>query len=74
MIQKISYGIAKHPKLIFLAALILLVPSVVGFFATPVNYDILSYLPKDLESVQAEEILDEVFHEASNSICARRMC
>ena len=68
MIQKISHGIAKHPKLIFLAALILLVPSVVGFFATPVNYDILSYLPKDLESVQAEEILDEVFHEASNSI------
>lgn len=68
MIQKVSCAIAKHPKLIFLAALILLVPSVVGFLATPVNYDILSYLPKDLESVQAEEILDEVFHEASNSI------
>lgn len=68
MIRTLSYWIAKHPKTIFLFALILLVPSAIGFLTTPINYDILSYLPKDLESVQAEDVLDEVFKAASNSI------
>lgn len=68
MIEKLSRWIARHPKTIFLIACILLVPSVLAFFATPVNYDIMTYLPKDLESVQGEQILDEVFQEASSSI------
>ena len=68
MIEKLSYWIARHPKIIFLAACALLVPSVLAFVATPVNYDIMTYLPKDLESVQGEVILDEVFQEASSSI------
>ena len=68
MIEKMSHWIARHPKTIFLAACVLLVPAVLAFLATPVNYDIMTYLPKDLESVQGEVILDEVFQEASSSI------
>ena len=62
-----SHWIAKHPKLIFILALVLLVPSLMGFIATPINYDIMTYLPKNLESVQAEQLLDEVFHAASSA-------
>ncbi len=68
MIEKMSFWIACHPKIIFLAACALLIPAVLAFVATPVNYDIMTYLPKDLESVQGERILDEVFQEASSSI------
>ena len=62
-----SYWIARHPRLILLVATALLVPSLLAFLATPVNYDIMTYLPKDLESVQGEIVLDEVFQEASSS-------
>lgn len=68
MIEKFADFVAKHPKLILIVGCLLLIPSAIGFLATPVNYDILSYLPENLESVQAENVLDEVFHEASNSI------
>ena len=68
MISKISVFIAKHPKIILLIAIILLVPSVFGFIFTRVNYDILSYLPKELESVEAQEVLTNVFENASNAI------
>ncbi len=68
MISKLSVFIAKHPKIILLIAIILLVPSVFGFIFTRVNYDILSYLPKELESVEAQEVLTNVFENASNAI------
>ena len=68
MINKLAQWIAGHPKLIMIIALILIIPSAIGYFATYVNYDILSYLPTDLESVQGETVLDETFHSASMSI------
>ncbi len=67
MIEKMSFWIARHPKWIFILACVLLVPSAIGFLLTPVNYDILTYLPSELESVQAEQKLDEVFKNASSS-------
>lgn len=68
MINKLAKWITKHPKTVILAALLLLIPSVLGAILTPVNYDILSYLPEDLDSVQGLDILDEEFGEASMSI------
>lgn len=68
MINKLAQWIAGHPKLIMILAFILVIPSAIGYFATYVNYDILSYLPTDLESVQGETVLDETFHSASMSI------
>lgn len=59
---------ARHPKTVLVFALLLLIPALIGFVCTRVNYDILSYLPDDLPSVQGEKILDEVFHNAGISI------
>ena len=66
--RKIALWEAKHPKLVLTIALLLLIPAMLGFVMTRVNYDILSYLPDDLESVQGETILDKTFNNAGMSI------
>lgn len=60
--------ITNHPKTVIIVALILLIPSIFGFLVTGVNYDILSYLPEDINSVEGEQILDETFQNASSVI------
>ena len=67
MINKFSKFTAYHPKIILIIATLLLIPSALGYVNTKVNYDIMSYLPEDLESVQGEVILDEVFGNAANA-------
>ncbi|MCD7774189.1 MAG: MMPL family transporter [Clostridiales bacterium] len=68
MINKLARGITSHPKTVILIAVLLLIPSAIGFLLTGVNYDILSYLPDDLDSSQGIAILDDSFNEASMSI------
>lgn len=65
MIRKISQFISSHPKTILLIATLLLLPAIVCYLATNVNYDILTYLPENLESVRGERILDETFNDAA---------
>ncbi len=65
--KKLAKWIAYHPKTVLIVCLILIIPSVIGFVLTGVNYDILSYLPEDLESVQGNQILDETFHNSASS-------
>ena len=67
-IEKLSEWITRHPKFIMTVALILLIPAIIGYLLTGVNYDILSYLPEDINSVQGEQILDESFHNASSAM------
>lgn len=57
----ISQKIAQSRIVILIIAFILLIPSVIGYFNTKVNYDILSYLPNDLETRQAQAILKDQF-------------
>lgn len=59
--KKIAQKIAKSRIVILVLAFILLIPSAIGYFKTKVNYDILSYLPNDLETRQAQEILKNQF-------------
>ena len=66
--RKLALWEAKHPRTVLMAALLLLIPALIGFVCTRVNYDVLSYLPDDLPAVQGEQILDEVFHSAGISI------
>lgn len=68
MIQKIARWAAYHPKIVVTVAVLLLIPSLIGFICTGVNYDILSYLPDRLESVQGEQVLDQTFNNAGMSI------
>lgn len=65
--KKFAKFIAYHPKLIVTVALLLLIPSAIGYINTFVNYDILSYLPGELDSVKGEAELDETFNSASMS-------
>jgi len=58
---KISRAIAKSRVFILIVAIVLLIPSAIGYFNTKVNYDILSYLPNDLETREAQKILKEQF-------------
>ena len=67
MIDRIAYFIAKHPKTILIVATLLLVPSFFGYISTFVNYDIMSYLPDSIESVQGEDMLDKEFGLAANA-------
>lgn len=61
MMIKVGKWIAKHKVLIVLISMILLIPSVIGMAATKVNYDILSYLPDSLETVEGQDIMVDEF-------------
>ena len=58
------YGrfIVKHRILVVAVFGFLLIPSLFGMAFTRKNYDILSYMPGDLNSRQGEEILQEKFN------------
>lgn len=66
--KKIAKFISYHPRLILLIMTILLIPSWFAYKNTGVNYDILSYLPTDLESTQGQEILDKDFKNAATGM------
>ena len=66
--KKITKFISHHPRLVLLIMTLLLIPSWFGYKNTGVNYDILSYLPADLESTQGQEILDKDFKNASTGM------
>ncbi|MCR4585998.1 MAG: MMPL family transporter [Lachnospiraceae bacterium] len=61
MQKALSKGIVKHRKLILLIALLLLIPSVLLYFRTGVNYDLLSYLPQDIDTMKGQQILVDEF-------------
>ena len=58
---KVGKWIAKHKVLIVIISMLLLIPSFLGMAATRVNYDILSYLPDSLETVEGQDIMVDEF-------------
>ena len=60
--------LTRKPKVVALCAVIMLIPAILGVIATRINYDILSYLPEDLESSQGEKLLEEPFKMAATSM------
>lgn len=57
---------------ILIIGILLLIPAYLGFVKTKVNYDILSYLPTGIDSVDGEHILDEKFSDAATSFLVVR--
>ena len=58
--MRLSKAVVKHRVLILIVALLLLVPSVLGMANTRINYDMLDYLPEDMDTVIGQnELLDE---------------
>ena len=66
--HKFCEMICMHRKLIVIIALLLLIPSVIGMRATKINYDILVYLPEDVETIKGENILSEDFNMGAFSV------
>ena len=61
MMIKFGKWISKHKVLIVIISMLLLIPSFLGMAATRVNYDILSYLPDSLETVEGQDIMVDEF-------------
>lgn len=60
--------VVKFRKLILLIAVILLVPALIGFLNTHVNYDILNYLPSDTDTMKGQAELIEDFGKGAFSM------
>jgi predicted RND superfamily exporter protein len=68
LIKKLAHGITRKPRLVVFIAVLLLIPSILGAVGTGINYDILTYLPKNLDSSKGEALLEEPFHDAATSM------
>lgn len=66
--EKLGRKIVKYRIPIFLLALILLIPSVIGYIRTRVNYDVLYYLPEEIETMKGQDILVEEFGTGAYSM------
>ncbi len=54
---------------ILILSFLLLIPSAIGYLNTRVNYDILTYLPEDIETMKGQDILLEEFGTGAFSFC-----
>lgn len=66
--MKFGKAVVKLRHAILVMALVLLIPSAIGMAKTHVNYDMLSYLPDDMESVKGQDLLMDEFHKGDFSI------
>lgn len=65
---KFGKGVVKFRVPIVILSFLLLVPAVIGYVNTRINYDILSYLPGDIETMQGQDILLEEFGTGAFSV------
>ena len=61
-------GVVKLRWFILALSVLLLIPSVIGYLNTRINYDILYYLPKDIETMKGQDILLEDFGKGAYGI------
>lgn len=59
--NKFGKFITKHKFIILILGIVLIIPSVIGMSLTRVNYDLLSYLPDSLETVEGQDIMVDEF-------------
>ena len=60
--KKFGDFICKHKVTILILSVLLLIPAAIGYFNTKTNYDILVYLPEDIETMKGQNILKEDFN------------
>lgn len=64
---KFSQWLVKHKAIVLVLGVLLIIPCAIGFINTRVNYDILSYLPKDIDTMKGQDILKEEFGQGGFS-------
>ena len=67
--NKFGKAIVKLRVPILIISILLLIPAAIGFLKTRVNYDVLSYLPKDIETMKGQDILADDFGTGAFSLC-----
>ena len=65
--MRFSKAVVKHRILILIVVLVLMIPSVLGMAGTRINYDMLYYLPEDMETVIGQNELLEDFGKGAFS-------
>lgn len=65
---KLGRKIVKFRIPIFILSLLLLIPSAIGYVNTRVNYDVLYYLPDDIETMKGQDILVDEFGTGAYSM------
>ena len=66
--QKFGRGVVKLRVPILIVSVLLLIPSIFGFLSTKINYDILSYLPSDIETMKGQDIMLDEFGKGGFSL------
>ena len=66
--KKISEFICRKRWLIVILSGLLMIPALFGYINTKVNYDLLVYLPSEIETLEGQEILTEEFGMGAFSI------
>ena len=68
MAIKFGKWVARHKILIILFAVVLMIPAVIGYVKTRINYDLLSYLPDSLETVSGQDTMVTKFRMGAFSM------
>jgi predicted RND superfamily exporter protein len=66
--EHVARAVVRHRKLVLVIAVLLLIPSLMGALLTGTNYDILTYLPDQLDSMKGEQSLENDFHIAATGL------
>ncbi len=65
--MRFAHAVVKHRIAILIVTILLMVPAVFGYVHTRVNYDMLTYLPSDMETVQGQDELMKEFGKGAFS-------
>lgn len=65
---KLGQTVTKKRKMILVIAVLLLIPSFFGMIMTRVNYDVLDYLPSDIQTIKGQDILLDEFGKGGFSM------
>ena len=70
MIRLVKFGrfIVRYRVLILIIGILMLIPCAIGYITTRTNYDILSYLPKDIKTMEGQDILLDEFGKGGFSM------
>ncbi len=66
--ERIAHIVVKHKKIVLILCVLLLIPSFFGMKSTRINYDLLTYLPKTLDTVKGQDILLDDFGQGAYTI------
>ena len=65
--MKVSRAVVKYRIPILIVTVLLLIPATIGYLGTRVNYDMLDYLPTDMDTVVGQNVLMDEFGKGAFS-------